>query len=220
MKMIYKTFSIAALAAMLMTLGLAHTVIAAPNSSARIAGEQLPRLIDLARVPSGERLPRFIDDEDLLTQAQAAELTAKLDEISERHQFDTVVAVVYSLQSGSLRGREAWLYAVDFFEQNGFGFGSDLDGAILLIATEDRDFGFASTGFGLKAFTDAGQEYLEKLFLPHLKEDNYFEAFMTYADAVDDFVTNAKAGKPYAEGNIPLTPSERTKYRIWREVRE
>jgi len=197
---IFLIFLIAALAVLLMMLDLPCTALAVEN--------------DLARVPAGERLPRFIDDKGLLTQAQGLELTAKLDEISERHRFDTVVAVVHSLASGSIKGREARLYAIDFFEQNGFGFGIDLDGIILLLATEDRDFGLATTGYGLKAFTNAGQEYLEKLFLPHLKSDNYFKAFMTYADAVDDFLTKAKAGKPYTAANIPLTPEELAKHRI------
>ena len=110
------------------------------------------------------------------------------------------------------------MYAADFFEQNGFGFGHDLDGIILLLATEDRDFGFATTGYGEKAFTDAGQEYLEKLFLPHLKEDDYFKAFMAYADAVDDFLTKAKAGRPYNKGNIPLTDEELSDFRIYSTV--
>ena len=202
MKKIHRAFSIfllAALAALQITLGLSR--------AASGAG------IDLARVAAGERLPRFVDDKGLLTRAQAAELTAKLDKISERHKFDTVVAVVHSLESGSIKGREARLYAIDFYEQNGFGFGNNLDGIILLLATEDRDFGFSTIGYGLKAFTDAGQEYLEKLFLLHLKNDHYFDAFMAYADAVDDFLTKAKAGRPYAEGNIPLTAEELTRFR-------
>ena len=166
---------------------------------------------NLIRISSpGERLPRFVDDENLLTAKQAADLTAKLDEISERQQFDTVVVVVSALDS-----REARLYAIDFFEQNGFGFGDKRDGAILLLATRDRDFGFASTGFGLTVFTPAGQDYLDKLFLPDLKKDNYYEAFMAYAEAVDDFVSQAKAGTPYDEGNIPLTASEKSQYRTY-----
>ena len=157
-----------------------------------------------------ERLPRFVDDMGLLTLEQAKNLTAKLDEVSERHRFDTVVAVVPALDY-----REARLYAIDFFERNGFGAGDDLDGAILLLATRDRDFGFASFGFGLKAFTPAGQEYLDKLFLPQLRENQYYEAFMAYAEAVDDFLIKAKAGAPYDRGNIPLTPSERAEYRLY-----
>ncbi|MDR1692357.1 MAG: TPM domain-containing protein [Oscillospiraceae bacterium] len=161
----------------------------------------------LALLPFGafaaERPPRFIDEVGLLTEAQASELTRKLDEISERHRFDTVAAVVPSLDD-----REARLFAIDFFEEHGFGYGENLDGAILLLAVEERDYGFAGYGFALEAFTDAGQRYLEKLFLPHLREDDYYEAFLAFADGVDDFVAKAKRGEPYDVGNIPLTPGE------------
>ena len=201
MKALHRIFSMAVLAALLTSLMLISAAFAAEA--------------DLRRVPVGGRLVRFIDDKNLLTSAQAAELTAKLDEISERQQFDTVVAVVRSLKSGARKDREVRLYAADFYEQNWFGFGKDLDGAILLLATEDRDFGFAATGFGFKAFTPAGQEYLVKLFLPHLQSDRYFEAFMAYAAAVDGFVTKAKSGQPYIEDNIPITDSEIVEYRTW-----
>ncbi|NLL50755.1 MAG: TPM domain-containing protein [Eubacteriaceae bacterium] len=160
-------------------------------------------------LPADRQLPRFVDKVGLLNEQQAAQLTKKLDEISQRQQFDVVVAVVPELDH-----REARLFAADFYEQNGFGFGKNMDGAILLLATKDRDFGFASCGFGLTAFTPVGQEYLDKLFLPYLKKDQYFEAFMAYADGVDDFVTKAKAGEPYDKGNIPKTPEEKFKMRL------
>lgn len=158
----------------------------------------------LSRVAEGEQLPRLTDDVGLLTQEEAAELLAKLDEISERQKFDVVVAVVPALDS-----REARLYAADFMEENGFGYAGTDDCAILLLAVENRDFGFAAQGYGLQVFTEAGQEYLDKLFLPNLKQDRYFEAFMAFADAADEFISQADSGEPYDKGNIPRTPSER-----------
>jgi uncharacterized protein len=157
-----------------------------------------------------ERPSRFIDNVGLLTSEQSEMLVDKLDEISDRHQFDTVVAIVPMLD-----WRKARLYAADLFESSGFGFGEDLDGAILLLATEDRDFGFAALGFGMDVFTPAGQEYLDKLFVPQLKNDQYYEAFMAYADAVDDFLVKAAAGMPYDKANIPTLPSETVKYRLY-----
>jgi len=162
--------------------------------------------VEAATPESGGRSPRFIDEVGVLSSAQAANLTAKLDEISEYHRFDTVVAVVEYIDLRSPR-----VYAADFYEERGFS----ADGIILLIATERRDFAFVTTGFGLYAFTDAGQEYLEKLFLPHLQRDDYYEAFMTFADSVDDFMTRADDGRPYDRGNIPLTSSEKTRYRLY-----
>ena len=157
-----------------------------------------------------QRLPRYTDEVGLLTASQESELTAKLDDISEKHQFDVVITVTDS--TGSKHSR---LYAADFYEEHGFGFGEDLDGIILMLAMDYRDFAFVTTGYGLYAFTNAGQEYMEKLFLPYLKNDEFFEAFMAFADAADDFLTKAKAGERYESGNIPLTAEERRNARIW-----
>lgn len=168
-------------------------------------------LLPTAALAADERLPRYIDEVGLISSEQAQNLTAKLDEISERNQFDTVVVVVPSLDS-----REARLYAADFFEQNGFGYGNHIDGAILLLAMEDRDFGFASFGYGLEVFTSYGQDYLDQLVLPYLIEDQYYEAFIAYADAVDDFYAKAVAGTPYDKGSIPKDADEVRKSRlIW-----
>jgi len=154
--------------------------------------------------------PRYTDEVGLLTASQVSMLTAKLDELSKKHQFDIVVAVTHSTGSKSPR-----LFAADFFEEQGFGYGNGGDGIILMLAMRDRDFAFVTKGYGLYAFTDKGQEYMEKLFLPHLKNDDYFVAFMAFADAADDFLTKAKAGSPYDSGNIPMTPAERQSARLW-----
>ena len=149
-------------------------------------------------------IPRFTDEVGLLTAEQAEELTAKLDEISARRQFDVVITVVSSIGSSNAR-----VYAADFYEMYGFGFGENSDGIILMIAMEDRDWAFATTGHGEYVFTYSGQEYLEELFLPYLRNDQYFRAFMAFADAVDDFLQKEEDGDRYTSDNIPTSPTER-----------
>jgi len=139
---------------------------------------------------------RFIDNIRLLTQAQAKELTAKLDEISERHQHDTVVGVVRRSPDGKAP-------AEDFYKKNRFGFGRFLDGTALLFYKEPREGCFLSVNGLSFAFTNAGKEYLEERVNSHLKSNNHFEFFMAYADIVDDFFTKDKAGERYDKGNIP-----------------
>lgn len=58
-------------------------------------------------------------------------------------------------------------------------------------------------------------EYLDKLLVPYLKSDQYYEAFIAYADAADDFLTKAAAGTSYDKGNIPTLASETMKYRLY-----
>jgi len=179
---------IAVLAALLMALVVPGTALAGDNN----------------------RTPRYTDEVGLLTASQVSMLTAKLDEISKRHQFDVVISITDSTGNKSPR-----LYAADFFEEHDFGYGKDGDGIILMLAMRERDFAFVTKGYGKLAFTDAGQEYMEKLFLPSLKNDDYFDAFLAFADAADDFLEKAKAGNPYNSGNIPMTPGERQSARLW-----
>ncbi|MDR1768325.1 MAG: TPM domain-containing protein [Propionibacteriaceae bacterium] len=130
---------------------------------------------------------RVFDAEGLLTAAQQADLEAKLDDISARHDFDLVVATVTSMN-----GKEQRVFAADYYEAKGFG----ADGAILAVSATTRDWGFAATGFGLTAFTDSGQEVLYDSFLSDLSDDRFYDAFVAFADACDKFLTAAEDGDP------------------------
>ncbi len=152
---------------------------------------------------------RYIDDVGLLTASEGQDLRRRLDQISEAHSFDVVIAVVGALPYGP-----AHLYAADLFEKLGFGYGDGRDGAILLLAMQERDLGFAALGSGITTFTPQGQEYLDTLFLPDLQSDRYFQGFLAFVDGVDDFLTMAEAGTPYLSGYIPLAASERRSYQM------
>ena len=154
--------------------------------------------------------PRFVDEVGLVSESQASTLTNKLNEISQRQQFDVVIYVTFSTG-----GRDTRVFAADYFEQQGFGYGENNDGIILVLAMEYRDYAFVTTGYGLHAFTNAGQEHMEKQFLPLLRNDEYFEAFMVFADSSDDFVTKARTGEPYDSGNIPMSAAQRQSARYW-----
>lgn len=146
--------------------------------------------------------PRLMDEAGLLSSDEAAEIKAKLDEISERQKFDVVIATV-----NSLSGKTPREYADDLYDYSGFGFGENKDGVLFLISMEDRDWYISTTGYGIAAITDAGREYIADKFTGYLSDSDYAEAFRIYANEVDRFVTNAvETGKPYDVGNLPHDP--------------
>jgi len=159
--------------------------------------------------------PRYVDEVGLVTGTQAEVLEDKLNEVSRRHDFDVVVVVVRSLG-----GKDERVFAADYYEEHGYGLGDDKAGILLLIATQYRDFAFVTPeGYGTYAFTDAGQEYLEAIFLPKLSKDDYYGAFIAFADAADDFLERAAEGRPYDTGNIPrMTETQRRTARVWAVV--
>lgn len=139
-------------------------------------------------------MPRLVDDADLLTDSEEISLIAKLDEISERHDFDIVIVTVSTLDGSSPMD-----YADDFYDYNGYRF----DGALLLISTEDSDWWVSTKGYGITAITDAGLDYMSDKFVAKLSDGQYADGFDTFATMCDDFVNQARSGEPYDVSNLP-----------------
>ena len=129
-----------------MTLGVSMVALAADEAS----GEQT----------NTNWLPRLVDNADLLSNEEEQSLLAQLDEISERQQCDVVIVTVDSLD-----GKEVVAYADDFYDYNGYGFGQDRDGVLLLVCMGEREYAISTTGFGIDDLTDYGLVYIEDQFL-------------------------------------------------------
>ena len=150
---------------------------------------------------AADSMPRVCDGADLLSESEEDALLSKLDEISLRQQTDIVVVT-----ADTLEGKTPMEYADDFYDYNGYGFGENRDGVLLLVSMEDRDWWISTTGFGITAITDAGIDYISDKFTDSLSEGEYADAFNTYAELCDKFITQAKTGKPYDYGNMPKAP--------------
>lgn len=145
-----------------------------------------------------EGLPQMVDDADLLTPEEEARLEAQLQEIRERQQFDVVVVT-----ENSIGDKAPAAFADDYFDYMGYGCGPDRDGILLLLNMDSRDWIMSTSGYGVTAFTDAGQKYMSEQFLPDLGDGEYAKAFEKFAELSDDFVTQARSGEPYDSGNLP-----------------
>jgi uncharacterized membrane protein YgcG len=132
----------------------------------------------------------FFDEYAVLTAGEETEINERLTQISTDYDFDVVGATV-----GDLGSKTAHLYAADFYEEKGFG----ADGCILLVSPVERDWAFACTGTGQEAFNAAGREALQSYFLPELADDQWYEAFMHWADGMEEFLKLYEAGTPYGE---------------------
>lgn len=143
-------------------------------------------------------VPRMVDDAALMLESDVSDLNKKLDEISERQQFDVAIVTV-----NSLNGATPQSYADDYFDYNGFGYGDTRDGVVLLLSMEERDWYISTCGYGITAFTDAGITYIGDQIVPYLSDELYYEAFDMFADYCDDYITQAKNGTPYDVDNMP-----------------
>lgn len=149
----------------------------------------------------GEGEIRCYDGANLLTSSKQQELNDRLNSLSHKHDFDIFVVTTQSLE-----GKTSTAYADDFFDEHMYGMGSGEDGILLLISMENRDWAISTCGFGIQAFTDAGQEYMVSQFKPYLSDGDFDEAFDCFVDLCDDYIVQAKKGKPYDSSSLPKKP--------------
>ena len=79
-------------------------------------------------------LPHVVDEANLLTSHELQSLSQQAETIGDRYQMDVVILTVVSLE-----GKDPESYADDYYDQRGYGLGSDRSGILLLISTESRD---------------------------------------------------------------------------------
>ena len=138
--------------------------------------------------------PWLIDNADYLTDSEETVLLSKLEEISTRQGMDVVIVTRPALYGG-----EITTFADDFYDESGYRS----DGILLLIADYEGEWAISTAGYGITAFTDAGQAYMTEQFVGALSKREFAAAFNTYADLCDAFITQAKAGEPYDVGTLP-----------------
>ncbi|MDO4486808.1 MAG: TPM domain-containing protein [Bacillota bacterium] len=162
-----------------------------------------------AAMDGEEHPPRLVDEAELLTDEEESSLADKLDAVSDKWQCDVAIVTVDSLGS-----KTATEFADDYFDYNGYGYGDNDDGIMLVISMESRDWAITTHAFGIEAFTDAGQEYIMNKVIPPLGNESYSSAFSIFADQCDVFLEKARAGEPYDSHNLPKE-SHAKLYILW-----
>ncbi len=144
--------------------------------------------MSITSVAADENRDRFVDDADLVSSNQESDLENQLDEISEKYEFDFVVVTV-----DSLGGKTPTAYADDFFDYNGYGYGPNYDGALLLVAMDSRDVYISTTGAGITYISDREIDYILDEVVAYLAEEYYAEAFEKFIDETEDALNSSNS---------------------------
>lgn len=139
------------------------------------------------------------EDAGLLTAQQVQMLEDTARTFSENHGFGIYIHTLWDYtQSGE---SDIYDYAVADFLEQGLGYGSEAQGAVLTLSMSDRDYCFIFNGtIGDKAFTETGRDDLERAVLGCLRNSDYYGAFMNYLTVCDAYLTAYEEGKPIGTG--------------------
>ena len=140
------------------------------------------------------RAAYVVDAADLLTAGEEASLTAMAEEISRRQRCDVVILTV-----DGLGGKTAEAYADDYFDYNGFGYGPDRSGILLLLSMAERDWALSTRGDAIQAFTDTGLQYLMSKCKSSFSEGDYAKGFQRYLQTADTMLSAYNGTLPEEE---------------------
>ena len=136
---------------------------------------------------------RLQDDAALLSSDEYNEVLSRLDELCERQSFDVVIHTTEDMDGYS----SVVAYADDYYDYNGYGYGEDRDGIILVVAMNTRDLYISNCGFGITAFTDYGIDTLLDDVKGYFSDGDYYGGFCSFISEADEYITSAKNGSPY-----------------------
>ncbi|HPD01205.1 MAG TPA: TPM domain-containing protein [Acetivibrio sp.] len=129
-----------------------------------------------------------IDNLGYLTETEVQYLQSSIDRIKENYRLDTVIVI-----TDDTAGKSSRDFADDFFDNNGYGIGSDYSGLLLLINMNKRDVYISTSGKAFDIFTDARIDNILDDVARFLSNGNYYAA-------CSEFISNVKS---YAYSGVP-----------------
>lgn len=144
-----------------------------------------------APLPVFAATPKIVDDAGLLSQTEIADLEAQAKSLSDRYSMDIVIVTVDSLD-----GQSSESFADDYYDQNGYGIGSDFSGILLLLSMEYRDWAISTCGEAIYALPDRSVQSVFSDISGYLSQDQYYPAFCAYLDALEPYLKAYIGGTP------------------------
>jgi uncharacterized protein len=137
---------------------------------------------------------RIVDNANILSQSESANLTSLIDSVAIAYNFDLVIVTEQSI--GAVRPMD---YADDFFDYNGYGLGQDRDGCLFLRVMGTRDYWFSTSGRGIQLLdgNPFAFDVLEANVGHYLGSDQYYEAFQTFILDMEKFLSLEAVGRRY-----------------------
>lgn len=124
--------------------------------------------------------PRIIDHAGLLTPEEKQILEDLSYQFCIENSLDAVILTV-----NDLGGKSISVLTDDFYDQNGFGVGTDYSGLILVVSMAERELYISTCGEAILRLNDVELDSIIGEISYELSDGNYFGAFVTFFDGVE-----------------------------------
>ena len=148
--------------------------------------------------------PRVVDDADIFSDEDEAQMEQRLYEIRSEINKDIVIYTDVSLY-----GMEQSVLAADFFDFNGYGCGDDHEGVCLFICMDPNDRGWWAACTGpetMKLYTEEFANDMDDVLYEYMAAGDYAGGVK---DWIENFRTLYVKGRPFSPDWLP-SPGEET----------
>ncbi len=136
--------------------------------------------------PVERTLPLVVDNADLLTDDEEADLEAKLNTVTETYKTEVAVLTVADLEDKTPQE-----YADDFYDYNGYGYGEGDDGVLVLYKPGEegeRELHITTHGTAIDSFTDSDIDSVLYAMKDLLVAEDYVGAFNVYVEKCNEIL--------------------------------
>lgn len=148
-------------------------------------------LLLTASLPVLAAQPKVVDDGWLLSDEEERALEEKAQHLVDTYEMDVVIVTLESIGNSDIES-----YADSYYDNNGYGVGSDYSGILLMISMEYREWAISTCGDAIYAFTDYGIENLFSEMSWYLSVDEFYLAFDAYLSAMPEYFEAYQRGDP------------------------
>ncbi|MGM0901624.1 MAG: TPM domain-containing protein [Bacillota bacterium] len=131
---------------------------------------------------------KVYDDAGLFSEEERVDLNQQAISLGEQTQIDIVIVTTNDSQ-----GKPSSDYALDFYDEHGFGYGGTLDGVLYLLNMEEREVYIFTRDKGTDYIDAVRVEELLNRVYPPLGEENYRESAQIFLEEVERMMA---AGPP------------------------
>jgi len=123
-----------------------------------------------------------VDDASLFSKSELDKLVLLIKDIQAKYEMDVSVVTTRDTE-----GKDIKNFADDFYDQKGYGFGSDYTGLLLAIDAETRKFAISTLGKCISDFDNIEMQSLLSEFTAEAKKDHYFETVKMFLKLVERY---------------------------------
>ena len=138
-------------------------------------------------VPVDRTLSLVEDYADVLTDSEETDLLAKLEALGTANDIEVGVVTVDSYE-----GKDPQAFADDFYDYNGYGYGENDDGFIVVFNTGEgdgnRNLAISTHGKGIDLLTDMEIDVIIEMMITPIKNGDFAGAFDNFVSECENAV--------------------------------